>query len=144
MLANLSSEELKDFPRTLLADGGSKYDGPRTSGFLPKTMHSTAVIVQVLALLQLMQLPGPAELFFDDEEIWAAEQLQTRFRSNFGLYVQRGQADWSDLQNWVEQSQVIPWLRELEGRCIEHGRKFRVWSDPSGSIQHKIQTRAWG
>ena len=144
MLANLSSEELKDFLRTLLADGASKYDGPRTSGFLPKTMHSTAVIVRVLALLQLMQLPGPSELFSDDEEIWAAEQLQTRFRSNFGLYVQRGQADWSDLQNWVEQSQVIPWLHELESRCVAHGRKFRVWSAPSGSIQHKIQTRAWG
>ena len=37
-------------------------------------------------LLQLMQLSGPADLFFGDEEIWAAEQLQTRFRSNFGLY----------------------------------------------------------
>ena len=33
LLANLSREELKDFLRTLLADGGSKYDGPRTSGF---------------------------------------------------------------------------------------------------------------
>ena len=144
LLANLSREELKDFLHTLLADGGSKYDGPRTSGFLPKTMHSTAVIVQILALLQLMQLPGPADLFFGDEEIWAAEQLQTRFRSNFGLYVQRGQAKWSDLQHWVEQSQVIPWLRELESRCIAQGRKFRVWSAQGGSIQHKIQTRAWG
>ena len=160
LLANLSRDELKDFLRVLLADGGSKYDGPRTSGFLPKTMHSTALIVRILALLQLMQLPGPAELFSDDEEIWAAEQLQTRFRSNFGLYVERRQADWSDLQDWVEQSQaipwlrdlqdwveqsqVIPWLRDLESRCIAHGRKFRIWSATSGSIQHKIQTRAWG
>ena len=160
LLAKLSREELKDFLRALLADGGSKYDGPKASGFLPKTMHSTALIVRILALLQLMQLPGPAELFSDDEEIWAAEQLQTRFRSNFGLYVERRQADWSDLQDWVEQSQaipwlrdlqdwveqsqVIPWLRDLESRCIAHGRKFRIWSATSGSIQHKIQTRAWG
>lgn len=144
LLANLSREELKDFLRILLADGGSKYDGPRTSGFLPKTMYSTVVIVQILALLHLMQLPGPSELFSDDEEVWAAEQLQTRFRSNFGLYVQRGQAKWSDLQHWVEQSQVIPWLHDLESRCIAQGRKFRVWSAQGGSIQDKIQTRAWG
>ena len=49
-----------------------------------------------------------------------------------------------DIKAWVEQSQVIPWLHDLESRCIAQGRKFRVWSAQGGSIQDKIQTRAWG
>ena len=49
-----------------------------------------------------------------------------------------------DIKAWVEQSQVIPWLHDLESRCIAQGRKFLVWSAQGGSIQDKIQTRAWG
>lgn len=45
---------------------------------------------------------------------------------------------------FVGDALTAPWLRELESRCIAQGRKFRVWSAQGGSIQHKIQTRAWG
>ena len=71
-------------------------------------------------------------------------QSDDKLQADLLLDVQRGQAKWSDLQHWVEQSQVIPWLHDLESRCIAQGRKFRVWSAQGGSIQDKIQTRAWG
>ena len=35
-------------------------------------------------------------------------------------------------------------LHDLEERCVEQGINFRVWRAPRGSIQHEIQTRAWG
>ena len=129
-LADLSHDELKEVLRQL-------FEG--RDGYRQTTRHSTATIVRILALLQVMQLPGPAQLFSGDEEVWAAEQLQSRFRSNFGLYAPDDIAS-SDIQSWVQQSQVAPWLHDLE----EQGINFRVWSAPSGSIQHKIQTRAWG
>ena len=47
----------------------------------------------------------------------------------------------SDIKAWV---QVAPWLHDLEERCVEQGINFRVWRAPRGSIQDKIQTRAWG
>ena len=100
-------------------------------------------IVRILALLQVMGLPGPAQLFTGDEGVWAAEQLQSRFRSNFGLYTPDDIAS-EDIQAWVQQSQVAPWLHDLEERCVAQGINFHVWRAPSGSIQHKIQTRAWG
>ena len=125
-LAGISNAELKEVLRQL-------FEG--RDGYRQTTLHSTVTIVRILALLQVMQLPGPAQLFTGDEEVWAAEQLQSRFRSNFGLYAPDDIAS-SDIKAWVEQSQVAPWLHDLEDRCIAHGRKFRVW--------HKIQTRAWG
>ena len=134
LLANLSHAELKEVLRQL-------FDG--RDGYRQTTLHSTVTIVRVLALLQVMQLPGPAQLFSGSEEVWAAEQMQSRFRSNFGLYAPDDIAS-SDIKAWVQQSRVAPWLHDLEERCIAHGRKFRVWSAPRGSIQDKIQTRALG
>lgn len=129
-LADLSHDELKEVLRQL-------FEG--RDGYRQTTLHSTATIVRILALLQVMQLPGPAQLFSGDEEVWAAEQLQSRFRSNFGLYAPDDIAS-SDIQSWVQQSQVAPWLHDLEEQDIN----FRVWRAPRGSIQDKIQTRAWG
>ena len=129
-LADLSHDELKEVLRQL-------FEG--RDGYRQTTLHSTATIVRILALLQVMQLPGPAQLFSGDEEVWAAEQLQSRFRSNFGLYAPDDIAS-SDIQSWVQQSQVAPWLHDLE----EQGINFRVWRAPRGNIQDKIQTRAWG
>ncbi len=134
LLANLSHAELKEVLRQL-------FDG--RDGYRQTTLHSTVTIVRVLALLQVMQLPGPAQLFSGSEEVWAAEQLQSRFRSNFGLYAPDDIAS-SDIKAWVQQSRVALWLHDLEGRCIAHGRNFRVWRAPRGSIQDKIQTRSWG
>lgn len=133
-LADLSHDELKEVLRQL-------FEG--RDGYRQTTLHSTVTIVRILALLQVMQLQGPAQLFTGDEEVWAAEQLQSRFRSNFGLYAPDDIAS-SDIKSWVQQSQVAPWLHDLEERCVAQGINFRVWSAPSGSIQHKIQTRAWG
>ena len=133
-LADLSHEELKEVLRQLF---------DRRDGYRQTTLHSTVTIVRILALLQVMQLPGPAQLFTEDEEVWAAEQLQSRFRSNFGLYAPDDIAS-SDIQSWVQQSQVSPWLHDLEERCVAQGINFRVWRAQLGSIQDKIQTRAWG
>lgn len=134
LLANLSHAELKEVLRQL-------FEG--RDGYRQTTLHSTVTIVRILALLQVMQLQGPAQLFAGDEEVWAAEQLQSRFRSNFGLYAPDDIAS-SDVQAWVQQSQVAPWLYDLEERCVAQGINFRVWRAPRGSIQDKIQTRAWG
>lgn len=134
LLANLSHAELKEVLRQL-------FEG--RDGYRQTTLHSTATIVRILALLQVMGLPGPEQLFAGYEEVWAAEQLQSRFRSNFGLYAPDDIAS-SDVQAWVQQSQVAPWLHDLEERCVAQGINFRVWRAPRGSIQDKIQTRAWG
>ena len=133
-LAGISNAELKEVLRQL-------FEG--RDGYRQTTLHSTVTIVRILALLQVMQLPGPAQLFTGDEEVWAAEQLQSRFRSNFGLYAPDDIAS-SDIKAWVEQSQVAPWLHDLEERYVAKRIKFRVWSAQGGSIQDKIQTRAWG
>lgn len=133
-LADLSHAELKEVLRQL-------FEG--REGYRQTTLHSTVTIVRILALLQVMQLPGPAQLFSGSEEVWAAEQLQSRFRSNFGLYAPDDIAS-SDIKAWVQQSRVAPWLHDLEGRCVAQGINFRVWRAPRGSIQDKIQTRAWG
>ena len=133
-LAGISNAELKEVLRQL-------FEG--RDGYRQTTLHSTVTIVRILALLQVMQLPGPAQLFTGDEEVWAAEQLQSRFRSNFGLYAPDDIAS-SDIKAWVEQSQVAPWLHDLEDRCVAQGINFSVWRAPRGSIQDKIQTRAWG
>lgn len=133
-LADLSNAELKEVLRQL-------FEG--RDGYRQTTLHSTATIVRILALLQVMGLPGPEQLFAGDEEVWAAEQLQSRFRSNFGLYSPYDIAS-SDIKAWVEQSQVALWLHDLEERCVAQGINFRVWIAPRGSIQDKIQTRAWG
>lgn len=133
-LADLSHAELAEVLRQL-------FEG--RDGYRQTTLHSTVTIVRILALLQVMGLPGPAQLFTGDEEVWAAEQLQSRFRSNFGLYAPDDIAS-SDIKAWVEQSQVAPWLHDLEERCVAQGINFRVWRAPRGSIQDKIQTRAWG
>lgn len=129
-LADLSHDELKEVLRQL-------FEG--RDGYRQTTLHSTVTIVRILALLQVMQLPGPAQLFSGDEEVWAAEQLQSRFRSNFGLYAPDDIAS-RDIKSWIKQSQVAPWLYDLEVQGIN----FRVWRAPRGSIQDKIQTRAWG
>lgn len=129
-LADLSHDELTEVLRQL-------FEG--RDGYRQTTLHSTVTIVRILALLQVMQLPGPAQLFSGDEEVWAAEQLQSRFRSNFGLYAPDDIAS-RDIKSWIKQSQVAPWLHDLE----EKGINFRVWRAPRGSIQDKIQTRAWG
>ena len=131
-LADLSHDELKEVLRQL-------FEG--RDGYRQTTLHSTVTIVRILALLQVMQLPGPAQLFTEDEEVWAAEQLQSRFRSTT---IAPDDIASSDIQSWVQQSQVSPWLHDLEERCVAQGINFHVWRAPRGSIQHKIQTRAWG
>ena len=133
-LADLSHDELKEVLRQL-------FDG--RDGYRQTTLHSTVTIVRIMALLQVMQLPGPAQLFAGSEEVWAAEQLQLRFRSKLWRWMPDDMAS-SDIQSWVQQSQVSPWLHDLEERCVAQGINFCVWIAQRGSIQHKIQTRAWG
>ena len=133
-LADLSHDDLKEVLRQL-------FDG--RDGYRQTTLHSTVTIVRIMALLQVMQLPGPAQLFAGSEEVWAAEQLQLRFRSKLWRWMPDDMAS-SDIQSWVQQSQVSPWLHDLEERCVAQGINFCVWIAPRGSIQYKIKTRTWG